>query len=78
MFAGYTLKLPTWFISHPYAVLFIICMLLAGVYIICRPRISRKADDGDQGKHPLGKIVIYFYILTAMAIVALIVNLIHR
>jgi len=53
---------------------FVILILLVGVYVICRPKLSQSADAGGQGKHPLRIIVIFAYILAANAIVQLIIN----
>ena len=72
------MKIPTWLLSHQFAVLFVIFILLVGVYLIYQPRISRKADEGGRGNHPLRKTVIYFYIMIAMAIVSLIINYFRR
>jgi hypothetical protein len=68
------MKLPTFFLLHPYTVLFLISILLVAIYIIYLPKASRKTNEEGRGKHPLRKIVIYFYIITAMAIVSLLVS----
>jgi len=60
------MKIPTWFSSQPYTVLFLILIFLVGVYIIYRLRISREMYEEGRGKYPLPRIVIYFGIATTM------------
>jgi hypothetical protein len=67
----------TWVASHPYTELFLFFAFIAGMYMIFIPRVLRKINEGSQGKQPLPKIVILFYIMTAFAIVELIISFIH-
>jgi hypothetical protein len=67
------LKYQAWQISHPYAMPLLFFILLVGVYTICLPRLSRKANEGGPGKH-LRNFFIFFCIANAMAIGALIIS----
>ena len=67
MSADHQLKFSTWGISHPYTVFFLWLLFFVAGYVIHFMMIYRKVN-------PLHKkIIIYFYIATAMTIGALLI-----
>jgi hypothetical protein len=67
-------KIPEWVQMHPYTMLLLLFIFFVGMCLISHRRISRKINGGNLLKHPLGRMLLYFYILTALAIVFLLVN----
>jgi len=59
---------------HHYTLLFLFFIFIVGVYVVFLPRISQKMNKGGQGKHPLPKVVVYFCIMTVLAVLSLVIN----
>jgi hypothetical protein len=71
------MKIPTWIQLHPFLPVYGILILLVGVYIICLPRISRKANEGGQRKYSLRTrmFVIFASFIAINEIIQLVIGL---
>jgi hypothetical protein len=74
MSADNGLKLQSWVILHPYTTLFLFFAIIVCMYIMFLPKVYRKANEGNQGKRSLPRILIYFCIANVLAIVILIIS----
>jgi hypothetical protein len=74
MSTDYQLKLQTWSISHPYALLSLFFIFVIVMYIIFLPKLFRKMSEPGPGKRWFRNMLLYFCIVNAMAIVSLLIS----